>query len=353
MSTPAYGAAPGAAGHAAPGLAGLRLIDVHHHVVLPEYEAALRRSRAADPSRPFRKGDPPEIVCEKMNEIGIAAAVLNPLSVAGVHHGDDGDARYLTRSVGEALAKFAAARPELGFFAPLPLPDIDGALAATAYALDVLGADGIILLSHQNGVYVGDPRYRPVYAELHRRRAVVFVHPTIPPYLPGGLNLALWPAYIEYAFDTTRAAANLIYNEVLRDFPGICWILAHAGGTFPYLTTRMRLMDELETHAPPFPGVGAGQPFHLRFPEGVRPWLDRFHYDVALSGGSAPMAALTALAGPERILYGSDWPYVERAFVIDQLETLKAMAPFSGDAFAAMARDNARRLFRRFSHVTA
>ena len=328
------------------------MIDVHHHVVLPEYEAALKRSGAVDPSRPFRKGDPPAVVCEKMAEFGVAAAIVNPLSVAGVHHGDDANARYLTRSVGEALATFARARPDaLGFFAPLPLPDIDGALAELAYALDVLRADGIILLSHQNGVYVGDPRYRPVYDEMNRRGAIVLVHPTVPPYLPGGLDLPLWPAYIEYAFDTTRVGANLIYNEVLRDFPSIRWILAHAGGTFPYLTTRLRLMDELETHQPPFPRLGAGRPFHQRFPEGVRPWLDRFYYDVALSGGGPPMAALTALAGPGRILYGSDWPFVERDFVVDQLDDLMAMPHFAGAAFAAMERGNAQMLFKRFADV--
>ena len=320
--------------------------------MLPEYEAALKRSGAVDPSRPFRRGDPPAIVCEKMAEFGVAAAVVNPLSVAGVHHGDDANARYLTRSVGEALAKFAGARPELGFFAPLPLPDVDGALAEMAYALDVLRADGVILLSHQNGVYVGDPRYRPVYDEMNRRGAIVFIHPTIPPYLPGGLDLPLWPAYIEYAFDTTRVGANLIYNEVLREFPNIRWILAHAGGTFPYLSTRLRLMDELETHQPPFSRLGAGRPFHERFPEGVRPWLDRFYYDVALSGGGPSMAALTEHAGAERILYGSDWPFVERDFVVDQLDDLMTMRHFAGDAFAAMERRNAGKLFKRFADVS-
>src|SRR5712691_13375197 len=114
--------------------ASLRLIDVHHHVVLPEYERALVRSGAGDPSRPFRKNDGPDIVCEKMAELGIAGAVLNPLSVAGVHHGDDANARYLTRSVNEALAAFASAAPErLGFFATLPAPDVDGALREMAY----------------------------------------------------------------------------------------------------------------------------------------------------------------------------------------------------------------------------
>lgn len=332
--------------------ADLRFIDVHHHVVLPEYQSALARSGVADPSRPFRQNDPPSVVCAKMAELGIEAAVLNPLSVAGVHHGDDANARYLTRSVNDALAVFAAQTPtKLGFFATLPVPDVDGALVELAHALDSLGADGIILLSNQNAVYVGDRRLDPLYAELHRRGAIVFIHPTIPPYVPDHLDLKLWPAYIEYAFDTTRVAANLIYLEVMRTYPNIRWILAHAGGTFPYLSMRVRLMEELETKGrkTPFPSSGFGKPFHERMPEGVGPYLDRFYYDTALSGADAPMAALTALASIGNIFYGSDWPYVDRAFVIEQNDNLVRMPHFAGDSFAAMERGNARRMFPRFA----
>ena len=333
-------------------LSSLALIDVHHHVLLPEYEQALVRSGAGDPSRPFRRHDGPAVTCEKMAELGIAAAVVNPLSVAGVHHGDDANARYLTRSVNEALAKFSAGAPDrIGFFATLPMPDVDGALAEMTYALDALGADGVILLSHQNGVYVGDPRGEPLYTEMDRRGVVCFVHPTIPPYLPDGLNLRLWPAYLEYAFDTTRVAGNLIYHEYMRRFPNIKWLLAHAGGAFPYLSMRLRLMEELEIggRKPPFPSVGAGRPFDERVPEGITPYLDKFYYDVALAGADAPMAALTTLAPADRILYGSDWPFVLRAFVVEQQENLTRMAHFAGARFAAMERDNARRMFKRFA----
>jgi predicted TIM-barrel fold metal-dependent hydrolase len=276
----------------------------------------------------------------------------NPLSVAGVHHGDDANARYLARSVNEALAAFAGQVPvKLGFFATLPVPDVDGALAETAHALDTLGADGLILLSNQNGVYVGDRRLDPLYAELNRRGAIVFIHPTIPPYMPDRLDLRLWPAYIEYAFDTTRVAANLIYLEVMRAYPDIKWILAHAGGAFPYLSMRVRLMEELETQGrtAPFPSSGFGKPFHERMPEGVRPYLDRFYYDTALSGADAPMAALTALAPIANIFYGSDWPYVEHAFVVEQNGNLATMPHFAGARFAAVERENACRLFRRFA----
>src|SRR5665213_4505249 len=89
-----------------------RFIDVHHHVVLPEHERALVRSGAADPSRPLRKNSEPETACTAMAEFGIERALINPLSVAGVHHGNDANARYLTRSVNEALARFVAHAPQ-------------------------------------------------------------------------------------------------------------------------------------------------------------------------------------------------------------------------------------------------
>jgi predicted TIM-barrel fold metal-dependent hydrolase len=329
-----------------------RFIDVHHHLLLPEYDAALRRAGAGDPSRPFRKGDSPQVVLDKMAELGIEAAVVNPLSVAGVHHGNDAHASYLTESVNEAQAKFISAAPDrLGFFASLPLPDVDGAFAQMAHALDVLHADGVIFLSHQNGVHIGDPAFAPLYAEMDRRGVIAFIHPTVPPGVEH-LNLRLWPSFIEYAFETTRVAANLIYHEIMARYANIKWILAHAGGTMPYLSMRLRLMEELEVgRKPPFPFSGAGAPFIERVPEGVAPYLDKFYFDTALSGARAPMAALTEMAKPEHIMYGSDWPFVERSFVVEQSENLRTMPYFSGERFAAMERGNAARLFKRFANL--
>jgi 6-methylsalicylate decarboxylase len=56
--------------------------------------------------------------------------------------------------------------------------DVDGALKEIAYALDVLHLDGIGLFSSVNDHYLGDPRFDPVFDELKRRSAVVFLHPT-------------------------------------------------------------------------------------------------------------------------------------------------------------------------------
>ena len=318
----------------------LRLIDVHHHVVLPEYEAALVRSGAADPSRPLRKNSSPQSALDAMAELRIDAAILNPLSVAGVHHGDDANARYLTETTNEALARFVSAAPnKLGFFAALPLPDIDGALRQMERALDELDADGVIFLSNQNGFYIGDPAFEPLYAEMHRRSVVAFVHPASPAYVPT-LRLNLWAAYVEYPFETTRVAANLIYNGVMARYPGIRWILAHAGGALPYLSVRLRLMEESDKGVPPF---------IERIPEGVAPYLQAFYFDVAIAGGAAPMAALLEAADPTHILYGSDWPYLERSYVVDQLANLVSLPQLQGTHLSPLEWRNAAQLFKRFA----
>ncbi len=326
------------AGHGTP--AGLRFIDVHHHTVLPEYQLALVRSGAADPSRPLRKNSDPQQALDNMESLGIEAAVFNPLSVAGVHHGNDAHANYLTESVNEALARFASHNPKrMGFFAPLPFPDVDGSLRQMEHALDKLGADGVILLSNQNDCYVGDPAYEALYAEMDRRKVAVFIHPARPSFVDS-LKLKLWASVVEYPFETTRVCANLIYNGFMKKYPNIRWIMAHAGGCLPYLSLRLRLMEESDEHKPEF---------SVRHPEGTGPYIGQFYFDTAIAGSRAAMAALYEVADPSRIMFGSDWPYIDREYVEDQSRALVDMPVLTRDRFKAMERDNAVRLFPRFA----
>lgn len=320
-----------------------RLIDVHHHCVLPEYQSALVRSGAADPSKPLRKNASPQEAIDAMETLGIEAAIVNPLSVAGVHHGDDANARYLCASVTEALAKFAGAAPDkLGFFAPLPYPDIDGSLRHMEHALDTLGADGLILLSSQNGIYVGDKRMEPLLAEMNRRKAVVLVHPARPDFVDT-LTTKIWNAIIEYTFETTRVATYLIYNEFMKRYPDIKWILAHAGGCLPYVSFRLILMEEQDIAKPEFA---------KRVPEGARHWVDRFYFDTAISGSAPAMAALMEVAKPGHILYGSDWPYLDRHTIELQHDCLASWKGFDEPTRSAIYRGSAAALFPRFRMLT-
>ena len=113
-----------------------------------------------------------------MDDAGIDVAVTS-ISTPGVHMGDDAKARDLARRVNELSADLIKERPDrLGGFAALPLPDVDGALRELEYAMDVLRMDGVVLFSNARGIYLGDARFRPLFDELERRKAVVLVHPT-------------------------------------------------------------------------------------------------------------------------------------------------------------------------------
>ena len=228
---------------------------------------------------------------------------------------------------------------KFGFFAPIPYPDIDGALRHVEYALDTLKADGLILMSQQNGVYVGDTRGEPLWAELDRRGAVVFVHPARPAFIDD-FTTKIWGSIIEYPFETTRVAAFLIYNEVMKRYPNIKWILAHAGGCLPYLSFRLHLMEEQDIAKPEF---------SRRVPEGAVGYVGKFYYDTAISGSVAALAGLTAVVEPSHIMFGSDWPYIHRETVETQTATLQQWPGFTPAMFAAMERENALALFARFA----
>jgi predicted TIM-barrel fold metal-dependent hydrolase len=312
-----------------------RRIDVHQHVVLPEYEKALAKQGVVENSNLKTKVFTKESVLGVMAELGMDATVLLPFSTSGIYHGNDENARYLTQVTNEAAAQLVSEAPQkFGFYAILPLPDLQGALKEMETALDKYHAAGVSFLSTQNGVYIGDPAFDELYSEMNRRSAIGFIHPGRPPYT---LNLKMETSLIEYTFETTRVACNLIYNGVMERYPNIKWILAHAGGTLPYVPMRLAAVQGEDKQHPSFLD---------RIPKGFLPYLKQFYYDTAIAGTLSTMSALVATADPSHIFYGSDWPYVPKPYIAEQVINLREMAPFAGRRLAAMERYNALALFK-------
>src|SRR6202049_709373 len=185
-----------------------------------------------------------------MDDAGTHLAV-GSISTPGVHTGDDAAARDLARRVNEVGAKLIQERPDrFGSFAALPLPDLDGALRELEYALDTLKLDGVVLFSNARGIYLGDKLFRPLFDELERRKAVVFVHPTASPD-PAARSLGLPDSLIDFTADTTRAVAQLHYGNTFARTPNVKYIFSHAGGTIPHLETRCSIVGEMNV----IPGV--------------------------------------------------------------------------------------------------
>jgi 6-methylsalicylate decarboxylase len=280
-------------------------IDTHHHIVPPVWTAALREHS-------YFGGQPtphwsPELALDVMGELDIVTAVTS-VGRPGVFLGDAAEAVVLARAVNEFSAGLARDHPgRFGFFASLPLPDVDASLREIGYAFDVLNANGVIMLSSVAGTYVGDPAWDPVMAELARRDAVIFVHPTAPagPPVPG-----VPPFVADFLLDTTRAAVNLVRHGVTARYPSLRIILSHAGGFVPYAAARVASLAEVADGA---------QPAREDFLSSLR----GFWFDTALSASPYTLPALLSFAAAGRVLFGSDWPYARgdnHAYFTDQLD---------------------------------
>ena len=227
-------------------------IDVHHHV-LPEFFRAAQTAGGYPSTayRPFPDWSL-DISLALMDRLGIQTSMMS-FSAPGIYFGDLAATRDLARQCNEYLADCAVKHPgRFGGFASLPLPDVDAALREVEYALDVLELDGIVHLTTTDNRQAGHPDFHEVYRELDRRGAVVFIHPTYPAK-SDERDYAVPRPIVDYPCETTRAAANLLFNGVLAKMPAIRFILSHAGGTLPFLAHRIAIFDDLTKHRENYP----------------------------------------------------------------------------------------------------
>ncbi len=293
------------------------LIDVHHHMVPPGYLAALKQAGVNTVG--FPRWSPDQSLA-MMDRLGIGKAMLS-VSSPGVWLGDDAEARKLARSCNAYAASLMKQHPDcFGALAALPFPDLEGALDELAYALDTLRLDGVILLSNVEGRYVGDPEFDTLMAELNRREALVLLHPN---EVPASDENAALHGWAEYPIDMARAYARLVYNDVLVRYPGIRWILAHAGGVVPFVAERVG-----KAHYAREKGLRwgriikdmmAGRNGGLALARGVS-------YDTAGAANPVTLAALRHLVTPERIHFGSNFPWDSEAGAEASLHFLARMA---------------------------
>lgn len=317
-------------------------IDVHSHYIPDEYRKAL-----ADQGLLFTdmfalpRWDVQQHI-EDMDRMNIGAAVLS-LSSPDIHWGDDKKARWLARDANEVAAQAVESYPDrLGFYATLPMPDVEAALAEIEYAFDALHADGVKFYSNSNGVYLGDPKLEPVFADLGRRNAVVTLHPVKPKVIPDNVLTGVPYPLFEFQFDTTRAVANMIFNGTLKRHPGIKFVCPHMGALFPLLSGRME-------------GIAKLMVLHKTAPEGFVPpdvagELSDLYYDGA-GGFNLPVQipALKGIGRSERMLWGSDYPFTPPPVAGQMLDNLRNTDSLTEEEKTGMLCSNALALFPRFA----
>ncbi len=273
-------------------------VDIHHHV-LPDFFWRETNEGSSPVGGITPPPWSPDGMISFLDDAGIDMGVTS-ISTPGVHTGDDKAARALARRCNEYSAELMRTYPDrLAGFGCLPLPDVDGALEELTYVLDQLGLDGLVVFSNANGVYLGDQRLEPVFAELQRRQAVVFIHPNVSPD-KSAHQLGLPDSLIDFTADTTRAVAQMLYSNVFARTPDVKYVLSHAGGTIPYLMGRFGIVDEMGV----IPEAENRQDAATTFRQ--------LYFDTALAWSDPVLTMLRSRIGLDHVVFGTDFPYLRR-----------------------------------------
>ncbi len=329
-----------------PGFAGaafaattIKRIDMHHHFLPQHYMKAEAERSHNEHGNSEMLSWTAEKAVDALDKAGVDFAI-GSISTPGIWTGNAELSRSLAREWNESAAKTVSDHPaRFGFFAPVPLPDTDGALKEIAYALDTLHADGINFLSNYEGKWLGDPAFAPVMDELDRRKALVYVHPTFSPCCTANMVPGLNAPTLEFPFDTTRTIVSLVTSGTATRHPNIRWIFSHGGGALTGLYGRVQ-------------GLGNAPAFRDKIPGGVPAELRKFYYDTASLSGISTLDALMKIVPASQILLGSDYPLagppptdvmIQKA--VAEFEEIKPSAKLK----QAVERDNALRLVPRIA----
>jgi predicted TIM-barrel fold metal-dependent hydrolase len=311
-----------------------RRIDFHFHLIPKFYQDAVYEAGTGPQIGRYPEWSP-ERALELMDAQGIEIA-LTSLAQPGVQFGGPDRSRALARRCNDYAAELSARWPKrFGAFAVVPMWEMRHAIDEVAYALDVLKLQGICLFASYGERFLGDPHFEALMEELDRRAAVVFVHPALH---PSSRNLDLpWPGFMmEYLFDTTRATVNLAFSGTTERFRRIAFVLAHAGGLMPYFAWRLSVSPMIDARLPQVP------------PEQIIARLGQFWFDTALSPTPQTMACLAGVARPQRIVFGTDWPFANARVVAEAMKIYETATPIPGLQRSAIDRTNALALFPQF-----
>jgi predicted TIM-barrel fold metal-dependent hydrolase len=309
------------------------LIDTHLHFYPPEYQKLWLDWEDArkQPHFPGQVAWTRSKVIEDMDQNGVRTGMLSLASTPGVWFDlNAAEAGRLARACNDYAAEMMRDhKGRFGLFATLAMLDIDATLKEIEYVFDTLKADGVGLQSNYGDKWLGHAAYWPVFEELNRRKAVVYVHPLVASCC-GALSVGTFPAVIEVPHDTTRTITSLLLSGTFARARDIKWLFSHAGGTMPMMAGRINSFYGTRPNLKEFA------------PEGIEGELRRLHYDTANATFAPSIAALMKLVPVSQITYGTDYPY----FGMGQMENLRQLG-LSADELKVIGYENAMRLVPR------
>lgn len=251
-------------------------------------------------------------------------------------------ARKKARDNNEWAAKVRSDHPErFGLFASLPMNDVDGTLAEIAYVFDVLKFDGIGLATNYGDAWLGDKKFQPIWQELDRRHALVYVHPAQAPCCTAGTlsyereKDYLTAPWIEFPVNTARTILSLWATGTTQRLPNIRFVFSHGGGVLPILIGRFAGFSGWET-------VGK-ENLDALFPQGVYAEFAKLYFECAQAYAPETITMLRTMVPPSHLVFGTDHPYFHVSHPVGLFNKLDLPEPLR----TMIKRGNAATLFPR------
>jgi aminocarboxymuconate-semialdehyde decarboxylase len=288
-------------------------IDIHAHIVDRRYltdlvaDAGLQTQATPSGQTLFRKdGHTVAWSREAMFDIdarlrdmdakGVDMRVLS-LSTPNVYEWRGKRQVEAARYINDATAAMCRAHPDrFAGLGSLPLDDIDASLAEIDRVTGELGLHGVAIGSNVGGVPLNDARFDPVWAKIDSMKLPVFEHPMFPVNTADMEEFEL-PLRVGFVYDTTTAAARMIYSGIFERYPNFPYIMAHTGGAL------LTILERLDNGYRLFPDC---RKYINRLPS---EYARHLYYDSCSFYGPALVMAHT-IVGADHILWGSDDPYI-------------------------------------------
>ncbi len=323
----------------------MTIIDFHNHFYPPEYLKELEvgpsniKVTFDEDNNPLLHypGDYNIVVpghrdvdfrADVLNKAGVQKQVLT-LTTPGTHVETPERAAELARVVNDNFAKITTEHKDhFAALGTLPLNDPDASVEELVRAHEAFGFRGFQVFSNVNGTELIDQQFWPLYEKASELKLILDIHPTFPVGVEAMSEYWLMPL-LGFTFDTTLTAAKLVFSGVAERFPGIKWILNHAGGAIPYLAERL---DR---------GYEVFKECRENISKPPSECLKAFYYDSVNFDPKALRLAVE-FAGPEHVLAGSDYPH-QIGSLEKMVQTIEKLDISAGDKEKILG-GNAQRL---------
>lgn len=286
---------------------------------------------------PVQNADP-EVRLGLMEKYGIDVQALSLTTPILLNFNTDKAAEICSMSNNDNYALCKAYPKRFVNICIISLLDMRKAMKELERSINELDCRGVTIASNQKGRGLDSPEYFPLYAKLVEHDLPIFIHPTHWKSYPLAGDENWMMTLFGWPFDTTQAVWRLIFGGVLDRYPSLKIVMHHCGGMFPYFAQRVEKSFTTDEKTD----------LRNKLPRHISEYWNNIYGDTALDGTAAAFPCGYAFFGPDRMMFGTDYPFGPEEgadFIRENLTGVKSMK-IPAENMQKILGENARKLLK-------